>query len=102
MLSDTLPNRLYQKHINTKTGQQLWKAPQITHDIIMASHSHGLVEVVVGDTNILAPYTFSGLQVSRICRRQARFSIFGPEEINCVHVAVLFRQMSKVSLESRL
>jgi len=68
----------------------------------MSSHSHGLMEIVVSDINIVAPHALGDLQMSCVCRRQARFSILSPKEIDRVNVTVLLRQVRKVSLESRL
>ena len=68
----------------------------------MSGHSHGLMEIVVGDINIVAPHTLGDLQVSCVCRSQARFSILSPKEIDRVNVTVLLRQVRKVSLESWL
>ena len=72
------------------------------HDVIVSTHSHGLVEIVVADANIVAPHTLGDLQVSCVRRRQARFSIFTPKEVDRVNGTILLRQVRKVSLESRL
>jgi hypothetical protein len=68
----------------------------------MPSHSHGLVKIVVSNADILAPYTLSDMQMSCVCRRQARFSVLGPKEVDCVHVTILLSQVGKVPFESRL
>lgn len=68
----------------------------------MPTGPHGLVKVVVSDANIVTPHTLGGMQMSCICRRQARFSILTPKEIDCLNVTILLRQVRKVSLESRL
>ena len=72
------------------------------HDTIVSTHSYGLVEIVMGDVNIVAPHTLGNLQVSCICRRQARLSILAPKEVDRMYVTILLRQVRKVSLESRL
>ena len=68
----------------------------------MSSDSHGLMEIVVGDINIVAPHTLGDLQMSCVRRRQACFSILTPKEIDRVDVTVPLRQVRKVSLKSRL
>jgi hypothetical protein len=68
----------------------------------MATHTHGVVKIVVGDVNVVAPHPLGDVQMPRICRREARFRIFAPKEIYCVDVAILLRQVREVSLKSWL
>ena len=68
----------------------------------MPADAHDLVKVVVGDTDVVAPNTLSDVQVSRICRSQVRFCVFGPKEVYGVDVAVLLRQVREMPLECRL
>ena len=102
MLSDTLLIRLFPAHVSHKRRRQLYNGPQITHDTIMPSHSHGLVKIVVSDAKVLAPHTLGNMQMSCICCRQTRFGILGSEEIDGVNVTILFRQVPKVPFKGRL
>ena len=68
----------------------------------MATHTHGLVKIVVGDVNVVAPDSLGGLQMSCIRRREARLGVLAPKEVDCVYVAILLRQVRKVSLKSWL
>ena len=43
------------------------------------------MEIVVGDINIVAPHTLRDLQMSCVCRREARFGILSPKEIDRVN-----------------
>jgi hypothetical protein len=68
----------------------------------MATYTHSLVKIVVGDANIVTPNPFGDKQMSRIRRREACLSVLAPEEVDRVDVAILLRQVRKVSFESWL
>ena len=68
----------------------------------MSADSHGLVKVIVGDTDVVAPDALGDVQVSRVCSSQVRLCVLGPEEIYGVDAAVLLRQVREVPFEGRL
>ncbi len=68
----------------------------------MPADAHGLVEIVVGDADVVAPDALGDVQVSRVCRGQVRFCVLAPEEVYGLDVAVLLRQVREVPFERRL
>jgi hypothetical protein len=86
------------KSAGTRNGD----APQISQDTLVPADAYDLVEVVVGDTDVVAPDALGYVQVSCVRRGQVRFCVLRTEEVYGMDVAVLLRQVREVALEGRL
>jgi len=102
MLSATLPSRLRRcDQDTTENAGATIRAYvlQVSQDTVVPADTHGLVKVVVGDADVVAPHALRDMQVSRVCRGQVRFRVLAPKEIYGLDVAILLRQMREVPFE---
>lgn len=68
----------------------------------MTSYPYRIVEVVVGNTELVTPNASCNLQVLCICRSQDGLILFGTQKVNGMSNAILLHQMRKVALKCRL
>ena len=78
------------------------RAPQVSQNAVVPADAHGLVKIVVGDADVIAPDALGDVQMSCVCRGQVRFCVLAPKEVDGVDGAVLLRQVREVPFKRRL
>lgn len=68
----------------------------------MTTYPHGIVEVVVSNTEFVTPDASCNLQVLCICRSQDGLVLFGTQKVDGMSGAILLHQMREVALKCRL